>query len=155
MQPDESRAKAQRRERGELMPSAGAALGELKENEIAREIVDAAFHIHAALGPGLLESVYEILLARDLVKRGLPVIRQEPVPIRYDGLEFEEGFRADLIVADKVIVELKSVEHTTPVHKKQLLTYLRLTNKRLGLLINFGAALIRDGIERVVNALPE
>ena len=137
------------------MPSAGAALGELEENEIAREIVDAAFHIHAALGPGLLESVYEILLARDLVKRGLPVIRQEPVPIRYDGLEFEEGFRADLIVADKVIVELKSVEHTTPVHKKQLLTYLRLTNKRLGLLINFGAALIRDGIERVVNALPE
>jgi len=129
------------------MPSAGAALGELKENEIAREIVDAAFHIHAALGPGLLESVYEILLARDLVKRGLPVIRQQPVPIRYDGLEFEEGFRADLIVADKVIVELKSVEHTTPVHKKQLLTYLRLTNKRLGLLINFGAALIRDGIE--------
>ena len=129
------------------MPSAGAALGELEENEIAREIVDAAFHIHAALGPGLLESVYEILLARDLVKRGLPVIRQQPVPIRYDGLEFEEGFRADLIVADKVIVELKSVEHTTPVHKKQLLTYLRLTNKRLGLLINFGAALIRDGIE--------
>jgi GxxExxY protein len=124
------------------------------ENEISRAIVDAAFHIHQQAGPGLLESVYEIILAHELDKRGLPVVRQQSVPITYDGLRFDEGFRADLVVGGKVIVELKSVEQIAPVHKKQLLTYLRLADKRLGLLINFGAPLIKDGIWRVVNGLP-
>lgn len=125
------------------------------ENEIAREIVDAAFYIHKALGPGLLETVYEVVLARELEKRGLRVIRQQPVPIIYGELKFDEGFRADLIIEDKVIVELKSVEQIAPVHKKQLLTYLRLADRRLGLLINFGSALIKDGISRIVNGLGE
>ncbi len=125
------------------------------ENELARDIVDAAFHVHTPLGPGLLESVYEAILARELTKRGLSVTRQQPVPIQYDGLNFDEGFRADLIVNDKIIIELKSVEQIAPIHKKQLLTYLRLANKRLGLLINFGSALIKDGIFRVANGLPD
>ena len=125
------------------------------ENEIAHEIVDAAFHIHKALGPGLLETVYEVVLARELEKRGLSVVRQQPVLIVYGDLKFDEGFRADLIVDGKVIVELKSVEQTAPVHKKQLLTYLRLADKRLGLLINFGSAVIKDGIFRIVNGLQE
>ena len=125
----------------------------MTENEIAKIIVDTAFHIHKSLGPGLLESVYEVVLAHALEKGGLRVKRQVPVPIVYDEIKFNEGFRADLIVEDKVIVELKSVEKVMPVHKKQLLTYLRLADKRLGLLINFGAELIRDGISRVVNNL--
>jgi len=125
----------------------------MTENEIAKEIVDAAFQIHKRLGPGLLESVYEIVLAHELKKRGLKVKRQVPVAIVYDDIKFDVGFRADLIIKDKVIVELKSVENVVPVHKKQLLTYLRLADKRLGLLINFGAELIRDGISRVVNGL--
>ena len=130
-------------------------MSKFTENEIAREIVDAAFHIHTALGPGLLETVYEVVLARELEKRGLSVIRQQPVPIVFGDLRFDEGFRADLIVEDKVIVELKSVEQIAPVHKKQLLTYLRLADKRLGLLINFGSAVIKDGISRIVNGLEE
>ena len=127
----------------------------MDENEIAREIVDAAYHIHRNLGPGLLESVYESILALEIQKRGLSVKRQVPVSIVYEGIRFDEGFRADLIVEDKVIVELKSVEKVSPVHKKQLLTYLRLTDSRLGLLINFGSALIRDGISRIVNRISE
>ena len=127
----------------------------MDENEIAREIVDAAFQVHKGLGPGLLESVYETVLCAELERRGLVVIRQQPVPIRYGVLTFDEGFRADLFVNDKVIIELKSVEKIIPVHKKQLLTYLRLADKRLGLLINFGSALLKDGISRVVNGLPE
>ncbi len=125
------------------------------ENEIAREVVDAAFHIHKALGPGLLETVYEVVLARELGIRGFRVVRQRPVPITFGELDFDEGFRADLIVEDKVILELKSVEQIAPVHKKQLLTYLRLMKKQLGLLINFGAAVIKDGIFRIVNGLEE
>jgi len=125
------------------------------ENDVARLVVDAAFHVHTALGPGLLESVYEAILARELAKRGFSVLRQQPIPIQYDGLSFDEGFRADLVVDDVVIVELKSVELIAPIHKKQLLTYLRLTNKRLGLLINFGSGLIKDGIHRIANGLPE
>ena len=125
----------------------------MTENEIAKIVVDAAFHIHKRLGPGLLETVYEVILANVLQKRGLKVARQAPVAIVFDGLKFDEGFRADLIVEDKVIIELKSVENIAPVHKKQLLTYLRLTDKKLGLLINFGSELIRDGISRVVNGL--
>ena len=125
------------------------------ENELSREVVDAAFKIHQKTGPGLLESVYEIILAHDLKKRGLQVARQQPVPIVYDGIQFDEGFRADLVVGGKVIIELKSVEQIAPVHKKQLLTYLRLADKRLGLLVNFGGALIKDGIHRIVNGLEE
>ncbi len=125
------------------------------ENEIARHIVDAAFRVHQQLGPGLLESVYEVVLEYELKKRGLATSRQLAVPIEYDGLKFDTGFRADLLVSDKVIIELKSVESVAAVHKKQLLTYLRLADKRLGLLINFGEAYIRDGISRVVNGLPE
>ena len=127
----------------------------MTENEIAKEIVDAAYHIHKRLGPGLLESVYETVLAHDLRKRGLNIDRQVAVTIVYDDIKFDEGFRADLVVEDKVIVELKSVENVIPVHKKQLLTYLRLADKRLGLLINFGSELIRDGISRVVNGLKD
>ncbi|MBC8200317.1 MAG: GxxExxY protein [Desulfobacteraceae bacterium] len=125
----------------------------MTENEIAKIIVDAAFQVHKRLGPGLLESVYEVILAHELKKRGLNVKRQVPVAIVYDDIKFDEAFRADLIVEEKVIVELKSVEKVSRVHKKQLLTYLRLADKRLGLLINFGTELIRDGISRVVNGL--
>jgi len=127
----------------------------MTENEIAREIVDAAFHVHTRLGPGLLESVYEVCLEHELKLRAMQVERQQPIPIVYDSIQFEEGFRADLIVGDKVIVELKSLESVAPVHKKKLLTYLRLADKRLGLLVNFGEELIKNGITRVVNRLPE
>jgi GxxExxY protein len=127
----------------------------MKENEIAKIIVDSCYRVHTGLGPGLLESVYEAVLARELERRGLWVRRQVPIPVVWDDLQFDEGFRADLIVEDKVIVELKSVEWTMPVHYKQLLTYLRLSDRRLGLLVNFGARLIKDGIKRVVNGLEE
>lgn len=123
----------------------------MTENEVGKIIVDCAFQVHTKLGPGLLESVYEIALAHELKNRGLVVERQVPIPVSYDGLKFDEGFRADLVVAGLVIIELKSVEVIHPVHKKQLLTYLRLANKRLGYLINFGAELIKDGISRVSN----
>ncbi len=113
----------------------------MTENEIAKEIVDAAYKIHATLWPGLLESVYETVLAYELEKRGLSVVRQQSIPVVYERVRLEEGFRADIIVENKVIIEIKSVEMLAPVHKKQLLTYLRLTNKHLGLLINFKAAL--------------
>ncbi len=122
-------------------------------NSISGAIVDAAFHIHCTLGPGLLESVYEVVLAHELEKRGLKVKRQVPVPIQFDGTRFEEGFRADLIVEDCVIIELKSVEELSRVHSKQLLTYLRLLDYRLSLLINFGAPVMKDGIRRIVNRL--
>jgi GxxExxY protein len=122
-------------------------------NEVSRIIVDAAFKIHTTLGPGLLETVYESVLEKELLKRGLRVRRQVPVPIRFEELSFDEGFRADLLVNDCVVVELKSVEQIHPVHAKQLLTYCRLLDYRLGLLINFGAALIKDGIKRVANDL--
>ena len=127
----------------------------MTENEIAKSVVDAAFEVHTRLGPGLLESVYEVVLEAVLKRRGLKVQRQVPIPIRFDDIVFDEGFRADLVVEGKLIVELKSVEQTAPVHKKQVLTYIRLADKRLGLLINFGAPLIKDGITRLVNGLRE
>ncbi len=127
----------------------------MTENEIATQVVDAAYQVHTRLGPGLLESVYEVALAYELKGRGLQAERQVPIPIQYDSIKFDEGFKADVIVDGKVILELKSVEKIVPVHKKQLLTYLRLADKRLGLLINFGAELIKDGISRVVNGLQE
>ena len=123
----------------------------MHENEIGTAIVDSAVHLHQALGPGLLESVYEITLARQLEKRGLRVQRQVPVPIEFDGERFDEGFRADLIVDGKVIIELKSVETVCPAHKKQLLTYLRLTGMKLGYLLNFGEVLMKEGITRTIN----
>jgi GxxExxY protein len=125
------------------------------ENALAREIVDAAYRIHTRLGPGLLESVYEAVLAHELKSRSLRILRQHPIPIIYDTLRIDNGFRADLVVEDKVIVEIKSLELVAPVHKKQLMTYLRLSNKRLGLLINFNVGLIKDGIVRIVNGLEE
>ncbi len=127
----------------------------MNENQISKEVVDSAFHLHSELGPGLLESVYEALLAQELSLRGLRVVRQKPIPIEYRGLKFDEGFRADLIIDDLVIVELKSVEQLHASHKKQLKTYLKLTGLRLGLLINFGSPLIKDGIHRVVLGLPD
>jgi GxxExxY protein len=127
----------------------------MTENEIAREIVDVAYKIHTTFGPGLLESVYEAIFVHELQKRGLRVLRQHPVPIVWETIHLQEGFRVDLIVEDKVIVELKSIEDIAPVHYKILLTYLRLANKRLGLLINFNTELIKDGIRRVVNGLQE
>ena len=127
----------------------------MNENDVARTVVDAAFSIHKALGPGLLESVYERILEHELKKRGLRVERQVAVEVIYDGLVFDEGFRADLVVEDLLIIELKSVEAVAPVHSKQLLTYLKLTGKRLGLLINFGDALLKNGTRRVVNGLDD
>ena len=127
----------------------------MTENEVATIVVDAAFKIHKTLGPGLLESVYQATLEFELQKRGLRVSRQVGFPVHYEGLKLELGFRLDLIVDDKVIIEIKSVEALGPVHKKQLLTYLRLTDLRLGLLINFNVELIKDGIQRVVNKLAE
>lgn len=125
------------------------------ENEIAREVVDAALQIHRELGPGLLESVYEVLLADELMRRGLRVERQVIVPINFRGRTFTEGFRADLIVEGKVCVELKSVEVFSKSDPKQLRTYLRLLGFKLGLLINFNAALLKDGIIRIVNGLED
>ena len=125
----------------------------MTENEIAKEIVDVAFKIHTTFGPGLLESVYETIMAYELQKHGLRVRRQQAIPVIYEDVKMDLGFRADLIVEDKVVVEIKSVEAIAPVHKKQLLTYLRLTDKRLGLLINFNVELIKNGITRVVNGL--
>ena len=127
----------------------------MTENEIAKVVVDAAFKVHSKLGPGLLESVYKVVLDYELRKRGLKTEREVPVPFTYEDIVFEEGFRADLVIEDKVVIELKSVEETALVHKKQLLTYLRLMDKRLGLLINFGEAMFKDGVSRVVNKLEE
>lgn len=125
----------------------------MNENEIAKEVVDAAYKIHTSLGPGLLESAYQAILKYELEKRGLQIEAEKAIPVIYDGVHLGDGFRADLIVENKVIVELKSVETLHPLHKKQLFTYLVLADKGLGLLINFGASLIKDGISRVVNNL--
>ena len=123
----------------------------MTENEIAKRILDAAFVIHSKLGPGLLESVYEVILSNELQKRGLTAERQKPMPILYDNIRFDEAFRSDLVVNEKVIAELKSVEALAPVHAKQLLTQLRLSGLKLGLLINFGEAHLKNGIKRVIN----
>ncbi|MBI9050015.1 MAG: GxxExxY protein [Anaerolineaceae bacterium] len=127
----------------------------MTENELATIIVDTAFKIHKQVGPGLLESAYQAILAYELKKAGLQIETEVPMPMVYDGIQIELGFRADIIVEDKVIIELKSVEKIAPVHYEQLLTYLRVADKRLGLLINFGEVLIKTGISRVVNGLPE
>jgi GxxExxY protein len=127
----------------------------LHENEIGSLVVSAAIALHRELGPGLLESVYEVLLAQKLQKEGLKVVRQAIIPIRYGGIEFEEGFRADIILNNKVILELKSTERVLAAHKKQLLTYLRLTGLKIGYLLNFGSNLMKDGITRIINGTLE
>jgi GxxExxY protein len=126
----------------------------MTENEIGTMIVDSAIRIHQALGPGLLESVYEAVLCHDLEKKGLTVQRQATIPFVFEGHHFDEGFRADLIINGIVIVELKSVEKKNPAHVKQVLTYLKLTNLKLGYLLNFGEALMKTGITRLANGLP-
>ena len=123
----------------------------MTENEIATQILDAAFVVHTKLGPGLFETVYEVILAHELVKKGLSVERQKPMPITYDGVVFNEAFKTDLVVNSKVITELKSVTALSPVHSKQVLTQLRLSGLKLGLLINFGEAHLKNGIKRIIN----
>jgi len=127
----------------------------MTENELANIVVDVAFQIHKKLGPGLLESVYQKVMAYELRKRGLHVEEEVPLPVVWDEMTMEVGFRIDLFVDRKLVVELKSVQKTAPVHKKILLTYLRLSETRLGLLINFGEELLKTGLHRVVNGLPD
>lgn len=125
----------------------------MTENEISKIIVNTCYTIHVELGPGLLESVYEEILFKELLDKGLKVERQKAIPVVWKNIKMEIGFRADLIVENKVIIELKSIEAIAPVHLKQLLTYLRITGLKLGLLINFNEKLIKDGITRIVNNL--
>jgi len=127
----------------------------MSENEIAAIVVDSCLKIHKLLGPGLFESVYEEVLCYELEKRNLKVERQKGMPVHYEDIIIEMGFKADIIVEDKVILELKSVESLNKVHHKQLITYLRLSDKKLGLLINFNVELIKNGINRIVNGLKE
>ncbi|MEI9991304.1 MAG: GxxExxY protein [Rhizomicrobium sp.] len=123
-------------------------------DDVTGLIVDASYRLHARLGPGLLESVYEVVLARDLARRGLLVERQHAVSFEYDGLQFDDAYRVDILVNRCVVVEIKSVERALPVHAKQLLTYLRLLNLSVGLLVNFGAPTFKEGVQRIVNRLP-
>ncbi len=125
----------------------------MTENEIGTIIVDVSIAVHKSLGPGLLESVYEIVLAHELKLRGLKIERQVPISINYNGIIFDEGFKADIVADNKVILELKAVENVLPVHKKQLQTYLKLTGYKLGYLLNFNEKLMKDGITRCVNNL--
>ena len=122
----------------------------MTENEIAKEVVDAAYKVHVTLGPGLLESVYEICLCHELATQNVPFERQLNLPVVYEGIRLDAGLRLDLLVADVVIVELKAVERMSPLHEAQLLTYLKLSGKRLGLLINFNAPVLKDGFKRIV-----
>jgi GxxExxY protein len=123
----------------------------MNENEIGKIIVDAAVAVHKELGPGLLETVYEVILAYEIERHGLSVKRQVSVPIEYHGIKFDEGFRIDILVEDKVIIEVKSIETVNKAHKKQVLTYLKLTECKLGYLLNFGEALMKEGLSRIVN----
>jgi len=125
----------------------------MDENTIARLVVDSAYTVHTTLGPGLLESVYESALCLELKTRNIKFSRQHQIQVVYKNVTLMDAFRADILVEDKVIIELKSIENLVPVHKKQLITYLKLADCRLGLLINFGSCLIKDGITRVVNKL--
>ena len=125
----------------------------MEENEISRIVIGAAIEVHKTLGPGLLEAVYQQCLGRELEVAGLSYTKESPVSLSYKGIEFDVAYRADLLVEDKVIIELKVVENLLPIHMAQLLSYLRLDNKRLGLLINFNTRVLRDGIKRIVNKL--
>jgi len=124
-------------------------------NEITGAIVDTAYHIHTRLGPGLLESVYEAVLQQALERKGLRVERQKPISFEFDGLQINEGFKVDLLIEDAVVVELKSVERFSPVHSKQLLTYLRILGLPIGLLINFGASRMSEGLQRIAKSRAE
>jgi len=128
---------------------------EYSEDAIGSIVVDTAVNLHKNIGPGLLESVYEVILMKLLSKRGVSVQRQVVIPVKYQGEYFDEGFRVDLFINGKVIIELKSVEKITEAHKKQLLTYLKLSNTKLGFLLNFGTDLMKTGIIRIVNGLEE
>ena len=143
--------KVSRNERKGVAKNAKGSI--MHENEIAKQILDCAFKIHKDVGPGLLESVYEELLSFEIIKSGLLVQRQVGIPLNYESIKMEIGFRADIIVENKVIIELKSIEAILDVHKKQLLTYLKLSGLRLGLLINFNVNMLKDGIVRIVNKL--
>jgi len=143
--------KVSRSKRKEVAKNAKGSI--MHENEIAKQILDCAFKIHKNVGPGLLESVYEELLSFEIIKSGLLVQRQVGIPLNYESIKMEIGFRADIIVENKVIIELKSIEAILDVHKKQLLTYLKLSGLRLGLLINFNVNMLKDGIVRIVNKL--
>ena len=123
----------------------------MDENEIGKIIVDTSVAVHKELGPGLIETVYEVILAYELERHGLSIKRQVSIPIEYHGIKFDEGFRVDILVENKVIIELKAVESINKAHKKQVLTYLRLTGCKLGYLLNFGEALMKDGISRIIN----
>jgi len=127
----------------------------MTENELGTIIVESAIAVHRELGPGLLETVYEVALVYELLERGVRAQRQVPIPIKFKGITFDEGFRADILVEDKVIAELKSVERVIPSHKKQIQTHIRLAKRKLGYLLNFGEALMKDGITRAVNGLEE
>jgi GxxExxY protein len=126
-------------------------MSQLSLDDVTGEIVDACFKLHVGLGPGLLESIYETVLARDLERRGLRVERQRPASFEYDGLRFTDLLRVDMLVESQVVLELKSVERLLPVHPKQLLTYLRLLKLRVGLLLNFGAPTMKEGLHRIIN----
>jgi GxxExxY protein len=125
----------------------------MENNTLSGEVIGAAIEVHRLLGPGLLESAYELALERELNLRGLQVERQKAIPLEYKGMALGDGFRIDLLVQEQVIVEVKAVEHIQPIHEAQLLTYLRLSDKRLGLLINFNEKTIKEGVKRVVNRL--
>ena len=125
----------------------------MRENELATIVVDLCLKIHRSLGPGLLESVYEDALCYELKKMGLDYSRQQEIPVMYEGIQMQGGFRADVIVEGKLLIELKSIEYILPVHMKVLLTYLKLTSIKLGLLINFNEALLKNGVKRMVNNL--
>ena len=119
--------------------------------DLARLVVDCGFRLHQNLGPGLLESAYEAILANQLARRGIVVERQKPIPIKYDGIELAEGFRAELVLTGQLLIERKSVERLVPLHSKQVLTYLRLLDLPLGVLINFGGATFKEGVRRIAN----
>jgi GxxExxY protein len=125
----------------------------MSENDLSKIIVETCYQIHVAFGPGLFESVYEEILYYELVQCGLSVSRQQAIPVIWKGIKMDQGFRSDLIVGEKVLIEIKSIGAIAPVHLKQVLTYLKLTGLKLGLLINFNEALIKDGVTRVVNNL--
>ncbi|MBF0234858.1 MAG: GxxExxY protein [Desulfamplus sp.] len=125
----------------------------MNENEIGTIIIETAINIHKGIGPGLLESVYETILSKKLTDKGLNIKRQVAIPIKFEGIQFDEGFRADIIANDKVIIEIKSIEKLSNVHKKQLLTYLKLSNFKLGYLINFNEELLKNGISRIINGI--
>jgi GxxExxY protein len=137
------------------MPGRAAPVSVEVLNAISGQVVDAALAVHSELGPGLLESVYEIALAYELRQRGFRVERQIPVPVYYRGIKFDEGYRLDLVVDDLVIVEIKSIETVTAIHRKQILTYLRLTNRPLGLILNFNVNLMKEGITRIANGIED